>query len=209
MRAYHFTSAKHALDNLRHRRLKIATFRDLNDPFELWSVAQPNTELRQATRGWKRDITNAYGVLCFSKNWHNPLLWSHYGDRHRGIALGFDIHPTIIKDVRYVRRRPTFSKPDIPTLHLLLYTKHEDWRYEQECRIFTRLDDQDPTTRLYFGKFNRKLVLQEVITGALCTTAKEEIAQALRGKNVAITKGRLAFNTFNIVKDQRGFRNQG
>jgi hypothetical protein len=29
--------------------------------------------------------------------WHNPLLWSHYADRHRGMALGFDTDDAILK----------------------------------------------------------------------------------------------------------------
>jgi hypothetical protein len=37
-RLYHFTTAKYAFDDLRNRRLKIAQFNDLNDPFELRSV---------------------------------------------------------------------------------------------------------------------------------------------------------------------------
>ena len=30
-------------------------------------------------------------ILCFSRNWDNLLLWSHYGDSHTGVCLGFDI----------------------------------------------------------------------------------------------------------------------
>jgi len=63
VRAYHLTSAIHALDSLRHRRLKIATFDDLNDPFELWAVAQPNRALRRGLRRWKEQIARAFGVL--------------------------------------------------------------------------------------------------------------------------------------------------
>ncbi len=65
MRAYHLTSATHALSNLRHRRLKIATFEDLNDPFELWAVAQPDKELRRGLRRWEEQIAKQYGLLCF------------------------------------------------------------------------------------------------------------------------------------------------
>ncbi len=205
IRAYHLTSARHAIDNIRHRRLKIATFDDLNDPFELWAAAQPNPILRTALRGWKRDITAHYGILCFSKTWHNPVLWSHYADHHRGIALGFDIEPSIIKNVRYRRARPTLGPLNARTLHMMIYTKFHDWHYEQEARVFTRINDQDPATGLYFAKFNRRVQLREIITGPLCTTTKAEIAAALRDKNVTITKGRLAFNTFSVVTDKRGF----
>src|ERR1017187_1863100 len=72
VRAYHLTPAVHALSNLRHRHLKIATFDDLNDPFELWAVAQPDPRLRAGLRGWKRRMAHNYGILCFSRSWDNP-----------------------------------------------------------------------------------------------------------------------------------------
>lgn len=37
------------------------------------------------------------GILCFSKNWNNPVQWAHYADKHKGFCLGFDVpdeHPT-------------------------------------------------------------------------------------------------------------------
>jgi len=206
MRAYHFVSATHALENVRRRRLKIATFTDLNDPFELWAVAQPDPTLPRGLRRWKQEISRKYGVLCFSTDWQNPVMWSHYADKHRGIALGFDINQDIIKEVRYRKTRPVFHTADESTLHTLLYTKHEDWQYEREVRIFARLNNQDPTSGLYFGDFTPALVLREIITGPLCTTTKQMIQEVLQDENVRITKGRLAFNTFRVVNDQRGFR---
>jgi hypothetical protein len=206
VRAYHLTSAAHALSNLRHRRLKIATFDDLNDPFELWAVAQPDPALRRGLRRWKEQIARTYGVLCFSKTWDNPVLWSHYADRHRRIALGFDINSDLVKEVTYTKTRPRFRRADEPTLHALLYTKHRDWQYEKEVRVYARLEERDTATGLYFGDFNERLVLREIITGPLCATTKPEIEAALRDERVAITKGRLAFNTFNVVANQRGFR---
>jgi hypothetical protein len=35
IRVYHFVGAEYGLDDIRRRRLKIATIDDLNDPFEL------------------------------------------------------------------------------------------------------------------------------------------------------------------------------
>jgi hypothetical protein len=206
MRAYHFLSATHALDDVRSRRLKIATFDDLNDPFELWAVAQSDAVLRRGLRGWKREIAKKYGMLCFSDDWHNPVLWSHYADKHRGMVVGFDINSKIIRNVQYVDHRPTFQNVNETTLFTLLYTKHRDWQYEREWRIFTQLERRDSANGLYFGDFNQDLVLREVIVGALCTTSKHAIKEALRDNDVVISKGRLAFNTFRIVKDRRGFR---
>ena len=205
VRAYHLTSAEHAISNLKHRRLKIATFDDLNDPFELWAVAQSDPELRRGLRGWKQQMTSRYGVLCFSKTWHNPVLWSHYGDRHRGVALGFDINADMTKEVTYSARRPIFRKADEKSLHTLLYTKHCDWQYEDEVRVFARLKERDEATRLYFGEFTEQLVLREIIVGPLSKITKHEIQDALRDASITITKGRLAFKTFDVVRNGQGF----
>jgi hypothetical protein len=89
----------------------------------------------------------------------------------------------------------------------LLFTKYEDWRYEQETRIYTTLKDQDPKTGLYFADFGEQLVLSEVIAGPLCAVTEQELRDATgSATEVKFTKARLAFKTFRVVTDQRGFR---
>lgn len=207
MRVYHFLTAKHAIDDLTQRRLKIATFDELNDPFELWAVAQPDRRLRRGLRRWKTSMTRSYGMLCFSRNCQNPLLWSHYADKHQGMALGFDVTDNLLKKVTYVTARPVFTAINDRTVHRLLFTKFTDWQYEQETRLFTRLQERAPATRLYFADFSHHLTLREVISGPLCNTPKTTIAAALHGyeRPVTIKKARLAFNTFRVITNKRGF----
>jgi len=205
-RVYHFASLCHGLDNLRHRHLKIAQLDELNDPFELWAIAQPDEHLRQGLRATKQQMAEQYGLLCFSLDWQNPLLWSHYADRHRGLALGFDVNEQILKQVSYVKDRPILEKINIEIAHRLLFTKYEDWHYEREARIYTTLKDPDPKTGLYFADFGEQLVLHEVIAGPLCAVTKLELLDATGSvTEVEFTKARLAFNTFHVVMDQRGF----
>jgi hypothetical protein len=64
MRAYHFVSSQHALEDIRYRRLKIARLDELNDPFELWAIAQPEPSLRQALRRTKENL--AYSTASFA-----------------------------------------------------------------------------------------------------------------------------------------------
>ncbi len=207
MRVYHFLSAKYALDDIKHRRLKIATFDDLNDPYELWAVGQPDRQLRRGLRRWKAIMTRDYGMLCFSRGWRNPLLWSHYADRHGGMVLGFDVNDVSLKYVKYVTERPVFTNIDERTVQDLLFTKFKDWQYEQETRVFTRLQERDRATRLYFADFTEDLRLREVISGPLCTTTKSRIEEALRHYEgpVTLTKARLGFTSFQIVKNKKGF----
>lgn len=105
MRVYHLQGASHALSNIALKRLKIARFRDLNDPFELQASDLSDSRFRDAARGLKNEFHESRGILCFSRGWYNPVLWSHYADKHRGICLGFDILEKYGQPVRYSRSR--------------------------------------------------------------------------------------------------------
>jgi hypothetical protein len=207
VRAYHLLSSHYALDNLRRRRLKIARLDDLNDPFDLWALAQPDRVLRMALRHHRKQFSRRFGMVCFSLSWQNPLLWSHYGDRHRGMALGFDLNPAKCKAVKYVAERPVLTKVDLEVSHELLFTKFVDWKYEEEVRTFVNLSDIDPETKLYFADFGDDCLLREVIVGPLCDVKATELREAVgepSSGEVALAKARLAFNSFRVVTDQRG-----
>ena len=147
--------------------------------------------------------TLRHGVL---QSWQNPLLWSHYGDRHRGMALGFDLNPQKCKKVKYVKERPRLQTVDLAVAHELLFTKYVDWRYEEEVRTFVNLNDIDLETKLYFADFGDDCTLQEIVVGPLCEVTETKLREVLGNFNVdevRLTKARLAFNSFRVVKDQR------
>jgi hypothetical protein len=209
VRAYHFLSAKDALDDLRNRHLKISEIDKLNDPFELWCVAQSDPGLRVDMRKYKAQMSLKFGMLCFCREWHNPVLWSHYADKHRGICLGFDIPSKTIKPVKYEARRSPLSPPlTVGKADRLLYTKYRDWKYERELRSWIELKERDPVSGLYFYGFGEEILLREIIVGPLCGIAKVEIEAALQGyrPKVKIVRARLAFKTFRIVRNKLGFR---
>ena len=209
MRVYHFLSAENALDDLSRRQIKLSEIDNLNDPFELWCVAQGDHRIREALRGWKNDMAQRFGMLCFTKHWRNPVLWSHYSDTHRGICLGLDVDERGLMPIRYVRERPSLRlPPTLETINELLYTKYCDWSYEEELRCWFSLDERDASTGHYFYSFDEKVRLREVIAGPLCDTPKGTIDAALKGyeADIRVVKARLAFKTFQIVENRRGFR---
>jgi hypothetical protein len=104
MRVYHFVDRDYGLDDIRRRRLKIATIADLNDPFELVPSSRDAT-VRQRFRAWRAQMDQHYGMLCFSRNWRNPVQWSHYAVKHTGLCLGFDIQTNVLTKVRYTAKR--------------------------------------------------------------------------------------------------------
>ncbi len=207
MRAYHFLSAANALDDLTRRQIKISEIDKLNDPFELWCSSQESQQIRVAMRLWKQEMARIVGIICFCKRWRNPVLWSHYADRHRGICLGFDLDDKLVKTVRYVKERTLLPLP--PTQEAmddLLFTKYWDWAYEEELRGWFKLDQPDEKGN-YFYPFDEKVRLREVIAGPLCETSFESLEKVITSyrTDVSIIKARLAFRSFEVVENQQGF----
>jgi len=209
MRVYHFLSARNALDDLKRRQIKLSKIDELNDPFELWCSAQEDKATRAALRRSKNEMAQFYGVLCFSRRWHNPVLWSHYADSHRGICLGFEVDDRFFKRVSYVNKRTPLHLPlTEKKVKQILFSKYRDWSYEEEFRGWCRLEERDPSSGHYFYSFDEKVQLREVIAGPLCDTTRGTIVAALGGYEGHIhpIKTRLAFRTFHVVEDRRGFR---
>lgn len=209
MRVYHFLPAQWALDDIVKQRIKISEIEQTNDPFDLWCVSQPNRALRDSLRAYKKEMSQQFGLICFSEDWVNPLLWSHYADKHRGICLGFDVQEGFLRRVSYVKDRPSLKLPlTKEAADLLLWTKYRDWKYEEEWRGWLRLDEREDGHYFYhFDTQQTFMRLREVVVGPLCDTTEAEVIAALDGylDHVKIIKARLAFNTFRIVIKKDGF----
>src|SRR5260221_10202037 len=102
MRVYKFLSCKYGLEAIREKRLKLSELHSLNDPFDFIPFDLSDPELRKSVLDSKYEIGKDYGILCFSRSWHNPVLWAHYAESHKGICLGFDISKDLPEAVIYV-----------------------------------------------------------------------------------------------------------
>lgn len=205
MRVYYFTSAQHALSNLAKRRLKIATIRDLNDPFEWNWLTGKTKEIRQAIARTKAHMDANFGLLCFSASWRNPVQWSHYADKHRGICLGFDIATKYLAEVKYFPERKILTKTTPNDIRsLMIRAKFAHWHYEEEWRMFEALDGKPIEDGLYFRDFGTDIRLKRVIIGPECDVSESKIKAAI-GETpslIEIFKARRAFGAFKIVRQQ-------
>jgi len=214
MKLYHFTTREYGLKNIRHRRLKIARINELNDPFEFLGVASTSATVRKRYSALKSGLSDYMGVLCFSESWHNPVQWSHYAEHHKGLCLCFEIDENVhdIRKVNYVERRlkakpghlDGYSPKAIKHMLEILTTKFLHWQYEQEHRVFPKLDAPEGSG-LYFFKFENGLILKEVIIGHRSTVTRSELREALgsHAASVKCTKARLAFQTFGVVAQKK------
>jgi hypothetical protein len=130
---------------------------------------------RQLLRGEiERELLQHYesGVCCFSESYKSALLWSHYGDQHRGLCIGYtaDRKPAPeLKRVVYGGSRcvktslvaSAFLRNDGVAKRKLdkaiLLRKAKDWNYECEWRLIGTSGEQDSP-----------LLMKEVIFGLRC-----------------------------------------
>jgi hypothetical protein len=212
MRVYHFVSKKYGLDDLYNRRLKVATLDELNDPFEFFGIDLSNEDLRGAFRRTKEQLSVNRGLLCFSRNRRNPVMWSHYADKHRGFCFGFDVPDHKLQEIKYTRRRLVIEaerllagqKLDEEIVSRFLFTKYSHWRYEAEERSFVSLERCHFENNLYFTKFSDELQLVEVFVGAESSSSRADVRESLGdlASEVNVMKTRLAFKTFRVVQQR-------
>jgi hypothetical protein len=160
--------------------MKLSRFSELNDPFELTPHALRTPEDRAANKILRELFSEKRGVICFSTDWHNPVMWAHYGDKHYDMCLGFDVPDTLALKVSYKPTRLKFDVElsalnaglNIKKIEAMLLTKLEARRYEKERRVMADLQDKDAMTGLYFTDFGEQLMLREVIIGVRCETSQ-------------------------------------
>jgi len=212
IRAYHLTSSDHGISDISLSRLKVARFAEVNDPFELMALNSHNREIRRLLRRFKVSQNSEMGLLCFSRNWTHPLLWSHYASKHEGICLGFDLRPgNELQEVRYEEKRPRVrfgTGEDAQSIGkglqgFLLRTKYIGWEYEQELRRFVDLSITKQENGLHFLPLDEDLRLREIILGERNHLSLEDVRALAKATNpgAVVFKTRLEFKAYRIVGD--------
>ena len=212
MKLYHFLNAQNAICDIALKRIKISRIGQLNDTFEFLAVDLADAWKKAALENWKNTLDEQYGLICFCANWSNPLMWGHYADSHKGIALGFEIPDDVLLKVVYTKNRASIAfDPDTrsvvggeDTVNRLLKTKFEDWEYEQEYRFFIDLESSQKEGSNYFADFSDKLVLSDVILGFKCDLRIEQVKELIGSNyaNVRVLKAGLHQRFFKVIEDR-------
>lgn len=158
----------------------------------------------------ERELRSRYGkgICCFSEEYNNPLLWSHYGDQHRGICIGYtlDRRPRPeLKRVRYGGDRTITTRlleqalveKDADAIAQLdanvLLRKAPEWAYEKEWRLIGSTGLQESP-----------LKLAEIIFGFRCSAAVQHtLMKALEGRADPIQFYEIVnkVGTYQLVRD--------
>lgn len=111
------------------------------------NIERSRQEVAEAVEG----IADEYRILCLSANPKSILMWSHYSEYHKGIALQFDREILIEESgedkgfkVDYTETFPTLKEyldvinDPLAASKLFFCRKHTNWKYEQEYRYFIK-----------------------------------------------------------------------
>ena len=192
--------------DLEQRRIKIARIDELNDPYELMGADLSDATLRASFEVWRDQLAATRGIVCFSRKWSVPIMWSHYADRHRGIVLGFDVAEPFTISVTYAdererRMREILQMSAEDAMIRILGTKHRPWEYEDEVRLFCHLNLSDAGHS--FQPFDETVVLREVILGVRTTDADIEAFRLLAAQidpEVSVFRAGLSHDAFEVLR---------
>ncbi len=208
VRMYNLTSACHAISNISRSRVKISTLDQLNDPFEILPAPHRKSDgTYERSLELKEWATREVGLICFSADWQSSALWGNYGDKHKGICLGFDVTISDLTRITYLEERISTKISDVKSfenVRKLLSFKSVDWKYEREWRKVILLSTTDQKNNLHFAPFNEDLKLAEVILGVDCSESVDEVRSlvARQHPEARVFKARIARQHFAVVPDE-------
>jgi len=200
MRIYRYLSLEYGIKALQEKKLRVGRLNELNDPYDCspHMVDVPGIaggESLHFDTGYLSGFSKHFGILCYSTEISDPVVWSHYADSHKGIVLGFEF-PDPVKEgilkVHYDNSRKIFKHQDIEDMksgdpakamfHVMnegFTVKAKSWEYESEYRKFVLLEQCAPCGLNYF--YDLPIAnLKEVIIGVRSQIGKEDIELTLR-----------------------------
>lgn len=143
------------VDIILKNRLYAAKYVELNDPMEgqyYYGRGELDKNIIQKISSDKGDLK----ICSLSRKKDNELMWSHYSEGHRGVAIGvkvdrekYDVRPIQYTGLAYL----TNGGIESDTPREILSHKLNVWSYEEEERVFVT------------DKFYVDVQVEEIITG--------------------------------------------
>jgi hypothetical protein len=126
------------IDIILRNRLYASKYVELNDPMEGQYYYNKGELDRSILRKVKDDKGNL--KLCsLSRNNNNELMWSHYSEGHRGVAIGLKINEQQydVRPIQYTGLADLSNNQIMnDTPREILSHKLNVWAYEDEERVF-------------------------------------------------------------------------
>ncbi|GHT23570.1 hypothetical protein AGMMS4957_15310 [Bacteroidia bacterium] len=127
------------VDILLINRLYAAKYKDLNDPME-GKYYYHSGQLDEKTRDKLRDEKANLRICSLSETSDNSLMWSHYANGHKGVAIGvaiddkrYDVGKIHYDGQSFVKQKDFSDR----LAKEILQHKSDIWKYENEWRVFS------------------------------------------------------------------------
>jgi hypothetical protein len=139
-------------------------------------------------------ISQVVGVICFSADPLQPLMWAHYASSHRGLVLQFDENDPVFNNesflkVDYDATRVEYDQNESDPMmigRLFAKRKSPHWQYEQEYRLVLELElarkHNNGQGVMYLFKFE-PMLLKSVTLGLRVSEANRDEVLSLAGKS--------------------------
>ena len=142
-------------DIILRNRLYASQYVELNDPME-GQYYYNKGELDKSIQRKIKDDKGNLRLCSLSRKNDNELMWSHYAEGHRGVAIGltvdrekYDVRPIQYTGLAYL----TGGQVENDTPREILSHKLNVWAYEEEERVFVS------------DKFYIDIQVRQIITG--------------------------------------------
>jgi hypothetical protein len=166
------------------------------------------------------------GIVSFTDDPKNRLMWSHYASEHRGYAIEFDDkHPFFdrrrssedeffhLRPVQYMSNLSSHEKLADLDGASVLCAKQNDWAYERERRILVPVDPSTQpgvTNPIHLIHFPRDCV-RSVILGDRSTAALEQELRTILERHstyahVKLRRATADFASSSIVLNDVSYR---
>jgi len=163
-----FTSLDFALDMIKNKYIYLSSPLKFNDPLDSYFITfllkRPSIETEAMLKEYI-NIAEKKFIFCgtTNSNVENVLMWSHYGDFHRGIALNYKVPHKLVGSLKAVNYDPhnhegfmeVIGKGNpfkIPKKNhkekekLVLestFVKDREWSYEKEIRYLINFEKHE------------------------------------------------------------------
>lgn len=173
-----------------------------------------------------KEVRNNALMSCFSKRYDSILMWSHYGDKHKGICVEFDRPDKDFLDVKYSNKRCKFDLEDT-TRRVLGYmlsneeadvndkglisciskpfiVKSLDWQYEEEVRCILSPNSEGVSTLEELSLYKMPTNISKIYIGCKVDKTSEDyknLITLVNNKNVMISELKTSDDLFSVIEE--------
>lgn len=138
-----------------------------------------------------------YGVLSLSGRWNSILMWSHYGDFHKGFCIGYNELKMRTSGL-FGKGGPVTYSTDFPEINPMIqehtmvtgfyqtHYKAQDWKYEQEYRLTNLFFPQPPTNENRIIQIPEEFIEEINLGMNISDVHRKQINNECRKRNIKV-----------------------